>query len=204
MDATASGATGIAGRDTVSNCLRANDTALTASSHGFGGEHTPPLESPSEDVRGRRSRVVLTPGVCASSPAVMMRVRPDAHISYPQGDGGNSASLPEESTKDTVKTIRAGKAGRPASPVVHPCAFLSRTDLGCRRRPAFPAPLSISRASETQNSGESRREKAMVCLLFEMCIGERWPLRLLRHCERSEAIQAVSAERFWIASLRSQ
>jgi hypothetical protein len=25
-----------------------------------------------------------------------------------------------------------------------------------------------------------------------------------RHCERSEAIQAASAERFWIASLRSQ
>jgi len=28
---------------------------------------------PSEDVRGRTSRVVLTPGVCASSPAVMWR-----------------------------------------------------------------------------------------------------------------------------------
>jgi hypothetical protein len=26
----------------------------------------------------------------------------------------------------------------------------------------------------------------------------------LRHCERSEAIQAVTAERLWIASLRSQ
>jgi hypothetical protein len=25
-----------------------------------------------------------------------------------------------------------------------------------------------------------------------------------RHCERSEAIQAAAAERFWIASLRSQ
>nr|QDP24209.1 hypothetical protein FNV92_19515 [Bradyrhizobium cosmicum] len=27
---------------------------------------------------------------------------------------------------------------------------------------------------------------------------------MLRHCERSEAIQSVSAERIWIASLRSQ
>ncbi|WP_212259803.1 hypothetical protein, partial [Bradyrhizobium liaoningense] len=26
----------------------------------------------------------------------------------------------------------------------------------------------------------------------------------LRHCERSEAIQSLSAEGFWIASLRSQ
>lgn len=42
MDATASGVIGIAGRDTVTNGSRANDTTLTASSHGFGGEHTPP------------------------------------------------------------------------------------------------------------------------------------------------------------------
>jgi hypothetical protein len=27
---------------------------------------------------------------------------------------------------------------------------------------------------------------------------------LLRHCERSEAIQSAAAEGFWIASLRSQ
>jgi len=27
---------------------------------------------------------------------------------------------------------------------------------------------------------------------------------ILRHCERSEAIQTVSAEGLWIASLRSQ
>ena len=29
-------------------------------------------------------------------------------------------------------------------------------------------------------------------------------LYIRRHCERSEAIQSPSAERFWIASLRSQ
>ncbi|OSJ07398.1 hypothetical protein BST63_37430 [Bradyrhizobium canariense] len=49
---------------------------------------------PSEDVRGRRSRVVLTPGVCASSPVVMRAARPGACISHLRGDGGNSASLP--------------------------------------------------------------------------------------------------------------
>src|SRR4051812_12820928 len=57
----------------VSDCHRAYDTTLTASSHGFGCEHTPALEATCEDVRGRTSRVVLTPGVCASSPAVMWR-----------------------------------------------------------------------------------------------------------------------------------
>ena len=48
MDATASGAIGIAGRDTVSNGSCAYDLALTASSHGFGSEHTPPLGFPAK------------------------------------------------------------------------------------------------------------------------------------------------------------
>jgi hypothetical protein len=46
----------------------------------------------------RQNRVVLTPGVCAPSVAVMWVVRPGTRISHPQGDGGNSASLPGEST----------------------------------------------------------------------------------------------------------
>jgi len=45
----------------------------------------------------RPNRVVLAPGVCAPSLAVMGVVRPDPRISHPQGDGGNSASLPGES-----------------------------------------------------------------------------------------------------------
>ncbi|OSI22946.1 hypothetical protein BSZ22_28030 [Bradyrhizobium canariense] len=46
----------------------------------------------------RQNRVVLTPGVCASSVAVMWVAQPGTRISHPQGDGGNSASLPGEST----------------------------------------------------------------------------------------------------------
>jgi hypothetical protein len=75
-----------------------------------------------------------------SSLAVMRRPDRAPHPKKPRGDGGNSASLPEESTKDTVKTIRAGKAGRPATPVIHPVCISVHTDCGCRRRPAFPAP----------------------------------------------------------------
>jgi len=103
--------------------------------------------SPSEDVRGRRSRVVLTPGVCASSLVVMRVARPGAHISHPRGDGGNSASLPGESTKDTVKTIRAGKAGRSGEtcgpPRVH---LLWRTDLRVPAAPGLPCALVPMRA----------------------------------------------------------
>jgi hypothetical protein len=45
----------------------------------------------------RQNRVVLAPGVCASSLAVTCAARPGRHVSHPQGDGGNSASLPGES-----------------------------------------------------------------------------------------------------------
>ena len=47
--------------------------------------------------RVRQNHVVLTPGVCASSLAAMCVARPGAYINHPQGDGGNSASLPGES-----------------------------------------------------------------------------------------------------------
>ena len=91
--------------------------------------------------------------------------RPGTCIIEPQGDGGNSASLPEESTKDTVKTSRAGKAGRPARPVVHPVCIRVHTDSGASRRPAFPAPSgSFEGARRQHNSGETRRGTTKVCL----------------------------------------
>ena len=87
--------------------------AVTAVLVVVGGEHTRAPGEQVETVRGRRSRVVPTPAVLASNLAVMWRPT-GTRIEQRRGDGGNSATLPEESTKDTVKTIRAGKAGRPA------------------------------------------------------------------------------------------
>ena len=49
-------------------------------------------------IRVRRNRVVLTPGVCASSLAVMRVAQPGPRVSHLRDDGGNSASLPGEST----------------------------------------------------------------------------------------------------------
>ncbi|TYL99789.1 hypothetical protein FXB40_01645 [Bradyrhizobium rifense] len=76
MDAGHIGAKGFAGRATVSEDL-AHTTGV---------------------ICVRRNRVVLAPGVCAPSVAVMRGVQPDMRISHPRGDGGNSASLPGEST----------------------------------------------------------------------------------------------------------
>ncbi len=76
VDADGIGATGLAGRATVSKAV-----AHTTGAIGV-----------------RQNRVVLAPGVCAPSVAVMCVARPGPRISHPQGDGGNSATLPGEST----------------------------------------------------------------------------------------------------------
>ncbi|WP_439370819.1 hypothetical protein ACRQ5Q_06265 [Bradyrhizobium sp. PMVTL-01] len=55
-----------------------------------------------------------------------------------------------------------------------------------------------------QSSGIFRREDAKACLRVECQLKERRDCLVLRHCERSEAIQSLSAVGFWIASLRSQ
>ena len=106
--------------------------------------------------------MVLTPGVCASSLSGDAAARPGARISDLQGDGGNSASLPGESTKDTVKTIRAGKAKRSATPVIHPvCILRKRTDLRVPPAPGLPCALWHPLGGERQQaSGETRRGNA--------------------------------------------
>jgi hypothetical protein len=76
VDASHIGANDFAGRATVSE-----DVARTTGVIGV-----------------RRNRVVLAPGVCAPSLAVMWVAQPGGRVSHPQGDGGNSASLPGEST----------------------------------------------------------------------------------------------------------
>ena len=70
------GAKGFAGRATVSETV-AHTTAV---------------------ICVRQNRVVLAPGACAPSLVVMYVARPGPSISHPQGDGGNSATLPGEST----------------------------------------------------------------------------------------------------------
>ena len=89
------------------------------------------------------------PGFWRQASATMRRPTGQAHRSSRGGDGGNSATLPEESTKDTVKTSRAGKAGAGITcgpPRVHFCC--ART-CGCRRHPAFPAPFGLQSARTT-------------------------------------------------------
>jgi hypothetical protein len=59
------------GRATVSPHATRTTRRWRAGSSVIGGEHTQALDDLGGTVRGLRSRVVLTPGVCASSLAVM-------------------------------------------------------------------------------------------------------------------------------------
>ena len=70
------GAKGLAGRATVSKTIAHTTGVLGV----------------------RQSRVVLAPGACAPSLVVMRAARPGSSISHLRDDGGNSASLPGEST----------------------------------------------------------------------------------------------------------
>ncbi|TCU76494.1 hypothetical protein EDE08_10229 [Bradyrhizobium sp. R2.2-H] len=76
VDADGVGANGLAGRATVSKVVAHTTGAISV----------------------RQNRVVLAPGVCAPSVAVTLRSDRARSVSHPQGDGGNSASLPGEIT----------------------------------------------------------------------------------------------------------
>ena len=119
--------------------------------------------------------------------------RPGARIDQPRGDGGNSATLPEESTKDTVKTIRAGKAGRSASPVIHPvCIFCCARIAGAAGALLSLRPLAIigrqATASLGRNTPRERESVSAIAKADEVRSG----CHMLRHCERSD----LSAEAF--------
>ena len=76
VDAGHIGATGFAGRATVSENVARTTGVICV----------------------RQNRVVLAPGACAPSLVVMRVALPGSRISHLRGDGGNSASLPGEIT----------------------------------------------------------------------------------------------------------
>jgi hypothetical protein len=169
----------------VSNGVCAYDTTLTASSHGFGREHTPALEATCEDVRGRRSRVVLTPGVCASSPAVIRRPNRARASVIGRATGAIVQRSPGRARRTPLKPFAQGRPGDPARPVVHPvCISTAHGLAGASRRPAFPAPLSFSRAmrrSKTRATCAARMRPFACCLKRELESDGLAPW--LRHCE---------------------
>ncbi len=147
-----------------------------------GRAHATP-RIPSEDVRGRRSRVVPTPEVLASSLAVMWRPDRVRASAIRKATGAIVQRSPRRARRTPLKPFAQGRPGDRQHldpPRVH---FYRARISGASRRPAFPAPLSFARSHLEQNSGGTRRGKAIMRLLFEGANGERWPRPWLRHCE---------------------
>src|SRR5205823_479566 len=105
-------------------------------------------------------------------------------ISHRQGDGGNWVRLPGESTKDTVKTIRAGKAGMSRRHLSSTRARQTRTrDFGCQPAPGLPCALSSKKGGEenqTRAKAAARVQNPVYCLKYEL---SRCTVAHTRHCE---------------------
>jgi hypothetical protein len=123
-----------------------------------------------------------------------------------RGNGDNNVWFTGESTKDTVKTICAGKAGCSARTCGSAACFFTARGPWVQPAPGLPCALSISRAMlSTARAKNASRDYTCVAWLFDIQIkalrrGSRGRRSHRRHCERSEAIQNASAATVWIAS----
>ncbi len=120
-------------------------------------------------MRGRISRVVLVPGMLAPSPAEAFHPTGVSRIESAEVTGATEHRLPGESTKDTVPTIRAGKAGMFRHHLWStPCAFFLHAGswVPAGARPSL-RPLFQEGEESKQSSGETRRENTKVCLMNE-------------------------------------
>jgi hypothetical protein len=92
----------------------------------------------------------------------------------------------EESTKETVKTIACGNAGRFRCTRCYSCAFYHyqvHTRHGCSGHPAFPTP-SLG-AKDFVKARAQRAARTKSCAKLHQ-----------RHCERSEAIHSFFTRRY--------
>ena len=114
--------------------------------------------------------MVLTPGVCASSLAVMLRSDRTRASAIREATGAIVHRSPGRARRTPLKPFAQGRPGDPAKPVVHPvCIFCSARTCGCQPAPGLPCALVSTRATRTkQSSGGRCREKAKVCLAMEM------------------------------------
>jgi hypothetical protein len=117
------------------------------------------------ELRGRRSRVVLTPRcwrqVCDDG---------DAGPSGPArlaGDGGKKARSPGRARRKPLKPLRREGRSASAEPVCSCalCYCILRTRPRVQRAPGFPCTLRSGGASSCMTRASSRRELAKVCFL---------------------------------------
>ncbi|MET4761614.1 hypothetical protein ABH975_004695 [Bradyrhizobium ottawaense] len=162
--------------------------AVTAVSSMPEGEHTQAFRDFGGIVRGRRSRVVLTPGVCASRLAVMRRPNRARASIIRKATGAIVHRSPGRARRTPLKPSAQGRPGDRHTcgpPRVH--LRRART-CGCRRRPAFPAPFGLQGARTTASLGRNApREREGVSAPHTRCH------RRQRHLERAATSYSVIA-----------
>jgi hypothetical protein len=100
----------------------------------------------------------------ASSSRMLCRPQPGADKTSVRGRRWQESPVTEESTKETVKTIACGNAGRFRCTRCCSCAFYHSKctrDRGCSGHPAFPTP-SLGAKDFVKSSGATRREDEVV------------------------------------------
>ncbi|MGY4352597.1 hypothetical protein ACVWXM_009090 [Bradyrhizobium sp. GM7.3] len=112
------------GRATVSPRATRTTRRWRAGLSVIGGEHTQALDDFGRTVRGRRSRVVLTPGVCASSLAVMWRPDRARASAIGQATGAIVHRSPGSARRTPLKPSAQGRPGDRPPYRSTPCAFL--------------------------------------------------------------------------------
>ena len=119
----------------------ADDTAIvTAAWLIAGGVHIGPRRE-GLAVRGRRSRVVLTPDRLASSRVAMRRPDRARASSNRKATGATVHRSPRRARRTPLKPSAQGRPGDRRDLTSIPCAILLCTDSGASRHPAFPAPF---------------------------------------------------------------
>ncbi|MET4118512.1 hypothetical protein ABIB90_005538 [Bradyrhizobium sp. JR4.1] len=112
------------GRATVSPHATRTTRRWRAGLSVIGGEHTQALDDFGGTVRGRRSRVVLTPGVCASSLAVMWRPNRARASAIGGATGAIVHRSPGRARRTPLKPSAQGRPGDRPPNRSTPCAFL--------------------------------------------------------------------------------
>jgi len=139
----------------VSDGLRAYDTAPTAPSHGFGGEHTPPLGFPAKTCADGEVVWSWRPGSVRQVKRWCLRPDRARASVICKATGAIVQRSPRRARRTPLKPFAQGRPGDRRHLWSTPCAFLSRTDLGCQPAPGLPCALVFTRAIREAKLGRN-------------------------------------------------
>ncbi len=131
--------------------------------------------------------------------------RVDGIVNLNSEGGQRNGRLPGDHGISRATTAQGRPRDRPhlyAAVRFFPRASFAQQTAGASRHPAFPVPSWIGGWRDQAKLGWIKPRERKSASASEMQRREQCRCVGLRHCERSEAIQSLSGETVWIASLR--